>query len=80
VHPLPENASFEQGAAIDIPYLTAYRALFQLAQARAGESILVHYCSRFRGPFPRATSFEGDFDRIYSPGVTPVKHLNRRVR
>ncbi|MGH8160730.1 MAG: alcohol dehydrogenase catalytic domain-containing protein, partial [Gammaproteobacteria bacterium] len=26
VHPLPDNASFEQGAALGIPYATAYRA------------------------------------------------------
>jgi len=45
VYPLPENASFEQGAAIGIPYLTAYRALFHFAQARAGESILIHGAS-----------------------------------
>ena len=45
VYPLPENASFEQGAALGIPYLTAYRALFQLAQARPGESVLIHGAS-----------------------------------
>jgi len=42
VHPLPERISFTQGAAIYIPYATAYRALFQRAQARAGETVLVH--------------------------------------
>ena len=29
VHLLPENVSFSQGAAIYVPYYTAYRALFQ---------------------------------------------------
>lgn len=29
VHPLPGNISFSQGAAIHVPYYTAYRALFQ---------------------------------------------------
>src|SRR2546425_5704563 len=28
VHPLPKHVSFAQGAAIGIPYATAYRALF----------------------------------------------------
>jgi NADPH2:quinone reductase len=42
VHPLPEKISFAQGAAINIPYATAYRALFQLAKAKAGENVLVH--------------------------------------
>jgi NADPH:quinone reductase len=42
VHPLPDGVSFEQGAAIGVPYGTAYRALFQRAQARPGETVLVH--------------------------------------
>lgn len=42
VHPLPENVSFAQGAGVFVPYATAYRALFQRAGARAGESVLVH--------------------------------------
>lgn len=42
VHPLPEKVSFVQGAAINIPYATAYRALFQLAKAKSGEIVLVH--------------------------------------
>jgi NADPH2:quinone reductase len=42
VHPLPEKVSFRQGAAINIPYATAYRALFQLARATPTESVLVH--------------------------------------
>jgi NADPH2:quinone reductase len=42
VYPLPGEVSFEQGAAIGVPYGTAYRALFQRAQARPGETVLVH--------------------------------------
>jgi NADPH2:quinone reductase len=42
VHPLPEKISFAQGAAINIPYATAYRALFQLAKATPGETVLIH--------------------------------------
>jgi NADPH2:quinone reductase len=45
VHRLPEQASFAQGAAIGVPYATAYRALFQRAHAVAGESLLVHGAS-----------------------------------
>ena len=33
VHPLPEQVSFAQGAAVNIPYATAYRALFHRAHA-----------------------------------------------
>ena len=42
---LPENVSFEQGAGIWTPYATAYRALFQKAHARAGETVLIHGAS-----------------------------------
>ncbi len=40
--PLPANASFSQGAAMHVPYATAYRGLFHRAQARPGETVLVH--------------------------------------
>src|SRR5580765_6276919 len=33
VHRLPSHISFAQGAAVNIPYATAYRALFQRANA-----------------------------------------------
>lgn len=42
VHPLPANISFAQGAAIYIPYATAWRALFQRAKAVPGETVLIH--------------------------------------
>ena len=45
VHPLPEKLSFEQGAAINVPYATAYRALFQRAETAPGEWVLVHGAS-----------------------------------
>ena len=44
-HPLPEETSFAQGAAIGVPYGAAYRSLFQRANARAGETVLVHGAS-----------------------------------
>jgi NADPH2:quinone reductase len=45
VHRLPHKIGFSQGAAVDVPYATAYRALFQLAHAQAGETVLVHGAS-----------------------------------
>ena len=45
VHPLPKNTSFPQGAAIGVPYATAYRALFDKAQSLPGETVLVHGAS-----------------------------------
>jgi NADPH:quinone reductase len=45
VHPLPPNVSFAQGAAIGTPYATAYRGLLQRANAKPGETALVHGAS-----------------------------------
>lgn len=41
-HRLPPGLSFSQGAALGVPYATAFRALFHRARARKGESVLVH--------------------------------------
>ncbi len=45
VHPLPASATFAQGAAMNIPYATAYHALFNRAHGEAGETVLVHGAS-----------------------------------
>jgi NADPH2:quinone reductase len=45
VHPLPERLSFAQGAAINVPYATAWRAVFQRAQSTRGETIFIHGAS-----------------------------------
>src|ERR1700733_431213 len=45
VFPLPAHVSFAQGAAMNIPYSTAFRALFHKAQARGGETVLIHGAS-----------------------------------
>ena len=42
LHRLPARTSFGQGAALGVPYCTAYRALFQRASAKPGETVLVH--------------------------------------
>jgi len=45
VHPLPASTSFVQGAAVNVPYATAYHALFHRAHGEAGETVLVHGAS-----------------------------------
>jgi NADPH:quinone reductase len=45
VNLLPENVSFEQGSGVFVPYATSYRALFQKAKAKRGETVLVHGAS-----------------------------------
>ena len=45
VHPLPANVSFAQGAAMNVPYATAFHALFNRGHGQAGETVLVHGAS-----------------------------------
>jgi len=45
VHPLPDRLTFAQGAAIGVPYLTAWRALHQRARVRPGETLFIHGAS-----------------------------------
>jgi len=42
LHRLPARTSYAQGAALGVPYATAYRALFHRAGARPAETVLVH--------------------------------------
>ena len=45
VYPLPDNATFEEGAGLFIPYATAYRGLFQRSKIEAGETVFIHGAS-----------------------------------
>ena len=45
VHLLPANITFAQGAGLWVPYGTAYTALRHHADARAGETVLIHGAS-----------------------------------
>lgn len=45
VRPLPATVDYAEGAALGVPYTTAYRALFQRADLRPGETVLVHGAS-----------------------------------
>jgi NADPH2:quinone reductase len=45
VWPLPPAVSFEQGACLGVPALTALRALTDIGQALPGEAVLVHGAS-----------------------------------
>ncbi len=45
VHPLPANVTFTQGAAMNVPYATAYHALFHRGRGEGGETVLVHGAS-----------------------------------
>jgi NADPH:quinone reductase len=45
VHPLPAHVTFSEGAGVGIPYVTAWRALFDKGRAVAGETVLIHGAS-----------------------------------
>ncbi len=45
LHHLPAHVSYAQGAAIGVPYATAYYSLFRRANAQPGETVLVHGAS-----------------------------------
>ena len=45
VHPLPGPVSFGQGAAVNVPYATAYHALIHRGHGAEGETLLVHGAS-----------------------------------
>ena len=45
LHRLPDAISFEQGAALGVPYATAYYGMFLRGKVMAGETILVHGAS-----------------------------------
>jgi NADPH2:quinone reductase len=45
VHPLLDTLTFAQGAALGVPYATAYRTLFQRGHAQRGETLLIHGAS-----------------------------------
>lgn len=45
VHPLPDHLSFPQGAALGVPYSTAYQALFHKANLQPGHHVLLRGAS-----------------------------------
>lgn len=42
VYPMSSNAGFEEASCVGVPGATAWRALFQLAAVRPGQSVLIH--------------------------------------
>ena len=45
IHALPGSVTFGQGAAVNVPYATAYHALINRGHGSAGETVLVHGAS-----------------------------------
>jgi NADPH2:quinone reductase len=75
VHRLPDNCSFEQGAALGVPYATAYRGLFYRGAARAGETVLVHGASGGVGTAAVQFARAAGMTVIGSAGSEPGRRL-----
>jgi NADPH:quinone reductase len=45
VHHLPGHVTFAEGAGVGVPYVTAWRALFDKGRAAPGETVLIHGAS-----------------------------------
>ena len=45
VHHLPSQVTFAEGAGVGVPYVTAWRALFDRGRAVPGETVLIHGAS-----------------------------------
>lgn len=45
VHRLPDRVSFAQGAAINVPYVTAWNALHNRARVQSGDTVFIHGAS-----------------------------------
>jgi NADPH:quinone reductase len=45
VHHLPDHVTFTEGAGVGVPYVTAWRALFDKGRAVPGETVFIHGAS-----------------------------------
>lgn len=83
VAPVPEGLSFAQAATTPVAFLTAWYALHDLAQLRAGETLLIHAAAggvgmaavqvaRYIGATVLATASPPKWDVVRSMGVTEV--------
>ncbi|HWL94594.1 MAG TPA: NADPH:quinone reductase [Phycisphaerae bacterium] len=77
VHPLPANVSFAQGAAMGTPFATAYRGLFQRAQAKPGETVLIHGASGGVGTAAVQLARAGDLRVLGTAGTERGRELVR---
>ena len=75
VHLLPPNVTFSQGAAIGVPYATAYHALFNRAHAEHGQTVLVHGASGGVGLAAVQLGYDGGLTMIGSAGSAEGRRL-----
>ena len=78
VHRLPEKLSFAQGAAMGVPYGTAFRALFHRAQAKSGETVFIHGASGGVGTAAVQLARASGMHVIGTAGTTEGQDLVRK--
>ena len=87
IQPKPKNISFEEAASIPVGALTAWSAVIDTANVRAGQRVLVHggaggvglyavQLARWRGAHVLATASARNMDFVRSQGVEDVIDYN----
>jgi len=79
VHPVPDRISFAQGASINVPCATAYRALFQRARLMPGETVLIHGASGGVGTAAVQLAHAAGLQIIATAGTTEGEALVRKL-
>ncbi|MEU1020473.1 type I polyketide synthase, partial [Streptomyces sp. NPDC005898] len=88
--PMPADWSFEQAASVSLAFLTAYYGLRDLADLRAGESVLVHSAAggvgmaavqlaRHWGAEVFGTASEGKWETLRASGLDDAHIANSRT-
>jgi NADPH2:quinone reductase len=75
VHHLPERVTFAQGAGVNVPYATAYHALYHRAHGQPGETVLVHGASGGVGIAAVQMACAGGFTVIGTAGTEKGRKL-----
>lgn len=68
VYRLPDNITFSQGAAVSVPYATAYYGLFLRGNGHAGETVLIHGASGGVGVAATQLAYAAGFHIIGTAG------------
>src|SRR5436190_12878688 len=79
VHRLPDNVSFEEGAALGVPAATAWRGLFQRGGAQRGETLLIHGASGGVGTMAVQLARDGGLTIIGTAGSEKGRELVKRL-
>ncbi|CAJ0594012.1 unnamed protein product [Cylicocyclus nassatus] len=78
VFPLPCGVSFEEGACLAIPYMTAFRALFILGGVKKGTTVLIHGASGGVGLAAVQMAFHSGAVVVGTAGTTEGLEIVRR--